>query len=215
MQHRRRAACIILLLPLLFGLLVAVAVYRVAWPRRPSAGRDTALLSAPTLAPTASPTQATTPLPTQTTTPSPARNVATSPQSTVAVASPTPQMPTDTLTALPEVLDRVLFPIIRGNHPQVDAATSADKKASPPELEASQTPTSTPRPTPTPTLAWPPALDRPSRSKLGLHVQWNNSPEIMEFVRRMRPAVIKAIDDLGFLAEVKQVLPHGEGGPDA
>lgn len=69
-------------------------------------------------------------------------------------------------------------------------------------------PTREPSPTPTPTVPWPPPLSEPSRSKLGLHVQWNNSPDIMEFVRRMLPAVIKALDDLGFVAEVKEVSPH-------
>jgi hypothetical protein len=57
-------------------------------------------------------------------------------------------------------------------------------------------------------LPWPAPLSQPSRSKLGLHVQWNNSPEIMEFVRRMLPAVIKPIGDLGFVAEVKEASPQ-------
>lgn len=78
-----------------------------------------------------------------------------------------------------------------------------------PTLTPSVTPTLTPvpSPTPTPTLPWPEPLERPSRSKLGLHVQWNNSPEIMEFVRRMKPAVVKSVGDLGFLAEVKAASP--------
>jgi hypothetical protein len=69
-------------------------------------------------------------------------------------------------------------------------------------------PTKTPRPSPTPTLPWPPPLAEPGRSKLGIHVQWNNSPEIMEFIRRMKPAVVKAVGDKGFLAEVKAVSPE-------
>jgi hypothetical protein len=69
------------------------------------------------------------------------------------------------------------------------------------------TPTLTPMPTPTPTLPWPPPLAEPARSKVGIHVQWNNSPEIMEFIRRMKPAVVKAAGDLGFLAEVKEDSP--------
>jgi hypothetical protein len=48
----------------------------------------------------------------------------------------------------------------------------------------------------------------PGHSKLGLHVQWNNSSEILEFVRRMKPAVIKGMDDLGFVAEVKAASPQ-------
>ncbi len=69
-------------------------------------------------------------------------------------------------------------------------------------------PTPLPSPTPTPTVPWPEPLSEPSRSKLGLHVQWNNSPDIMEFVRRMLPAVIKSLDDLGFVAEVKEASPQ-------
>lgn len=75
-----------------------------------------------------------------------------------------------------------------------------------PAAQATATPI--PPPTPTPTIPWPEALDAPGNSKLGLHIQWNNSPEIMEFIRRMKPAVIKAIDDLGFVAEVKQASPQ-------
>ena len=73
---------------------------------------------------------------------------------------------------------------------------------------ATFTPTPSPTPSPTPTIPWPEALEAPGRSKLGLHVQWNNSPEIMEFIRRMKPAVIKAIDDLGFVEEAKQASPE-------
>lgn len=73
--------------------------------------------------------------------------------------------------------------------------------------QSTPTPRPTPRPTATPTPPWPPPLEKPGRSKLGLHVEWNNSPDIMEFIRRTRPAVVKAAGDLGFLAEVKQVSP--------
>lgn len=45
-------------------------------------------------------------------------------------------------------------------------------------------------------------------SKLGIHVIRNNDPAIMEFVRRSQPAVVKAVDDLGFLEEVKEVSPR-------
>ena len=68
-------------------------------------------------------------------------------------------------------------------------------------------PTKTPKPTPTPTLPWPEALDQPSHSKIGIHVQWNNDSEIMEFVRRMKPAVVKSVGDFGFMAELKEVSP--------
>ncbi len=79
-------------------------------------------------------------------------------------------------------------------------------------------PTRTPSPTPT-----PPATETPTPyvvvipdlppstelgpSKMGLHVVRNNDPGIMEFVRQTQPAIMKAVDDLGFLAEVKSVSP--------
>ena len=69
-------------------------------------------------------------------------------------------------------------------------------------------PTNTPLPTATPTPAWPESLASPGRSKLGLHVQTNNSPNIMEFIRRVKPRVVKGVDDLGFLEEVKKVSPQ-------
>ena len=80
-------------------------------------------------------------------------------------------------------------------------------------------PTKTPTPTPTPTatatatryvstLPDLPPTDELGPSKLGLHVVRNNDPKIMEFVRQSQPAVMKAVDDLGFLAEVKEVSPR-------
>lgn len=73
------------------------------------------------------------------------------------------------------------------------------------------TPTRTPTPAPpTPYVSFIPRLpptDELGPSKLGIHVIRNNDAGIMEFVRQARPAVIKAVDDLGFLAEVKTVSP--------
>jgi hypothetical protein len=45
-------------------------------------------------------------------------------------------------------------------------------------------------------------------SKLGIHVVRNNHANIMEFVRKAQPAVMKGVDDLGFLEEVKEVSPR-------
>ncbi|HRN68601.1 MAG TPA: hypothetical protein PLD89_10810, partial [Promineifilum sp.] len=45
-------------------------------------------------------------------------------------------------------------------------------------------------------------------SKMGIHVARPNSEAIMEFVRAAHPAVVKGVDDLGFLAEVKAVSPR-------
>jgi hypothetical protein len=75
------------------------------------------------------------------------------------------------------------------------------------------TPTPTPSPTnppppPPSTPRWPEPLAAPGSSKLGLHIVVNNSPHIMEFVRRVRPAVIKSVGDFGLLAEVKRVSPE-------
>ncbi len=88
-----------------------------------------------------------------------------------------------------------------------DAATPTPVPTDTPDL-ATPKPTDTPLPTATPTPAWPETMAEPGRSKLGLHVQTNRSPNIMEFVRRVKPRVMKGVDDLGFLAEVKQVSPQ-------
>jgi len=63
-------------------------------------------------------------------------------------------------------------------------------------------------PTPLPTPAWPLALSQPGRSKLGLHVIQNNSPDIMEFIRRTKPAVIKGLGGFGWSIDVKRVSPE-------
>lgn len=44
-------------------------------------------------------------------------------------------------------------------------------------------------------------------SKLGIHVTRNNSPRIMAFVEAVQPAVVVAVGDLGWLADVKRVSP--------
>ena len=112
-------------------------------------------------------------------------------------SSPASEVQTESPTPCPTAArEGVLFPLVKRQRP---SAT--------PSPTSTSTPTSTPAPTATPTLSWPPPLETPGRSKLGLHVQWNNSPEIMEFVRRMKPAVIKAVGDYGFLVEVKEVSP--------
>jgi len=69
-------------------------------------------------------------------------------------------------------------------------------------------PPAAPQPTPQPTPNWPPALSQPGPSKLGLHVIQNNSPNITEFIRRTRPAVIKALGGFGWAAQVKEVSPE-------
>ena len=79
----------------------------------------------------------------------------------------------------------------------------------PPTPTLTPTPSNTPAPTPynsfIPNL--PPSSDL-GPSKLGIHVNLNNDPAIMEFVRRAQPAVMKSVGDFGFLEEVKQVSPR-------
>lgn len=67
-------------------------------------------------------------------------------------------------------------------------------------------PSATPLP-PTPTLAWPDPLTGQTASKLGLHVVRDEDPYVIEFVRRVHPRVMKGLDDVGWLAEVKAASP--------
>lgn len=77
-----------------------------------------------------------------------------------------------------------------------------------PAATASPAPTAASSPTPRPTLNRPPLPAPRAGSKLGLHVIRNNSPLIMDFVRQARPAVIKAVDDLGWLTDIKNTSPE-------
>jgi hypothetical protein len=108
--------------------------------------------------------------------------------------------PTPNRTSLPagrSLFDAYLPYVARGSSPNVSATPTMVP-----------VPTNTPKPTATPTPAWPETLASPGRSKLGLHVQNNNSPDIMEFIRRIKPRVVKGVDDLGFMEEVKKVSPQ-------
>lgn len=77
----------------------------------------------------------------------------------------------------------------------------------PPAYGPVLTPVSEPPPVP-PAPDWPPGRTELTGSKLGVHVTFNNDPYIMEFVRRVRPRVMKAVGDLGWLSDVKQVSPN-------
>lgn len=83
-------------------------------------------------------------------------------------------------------------------------------------------PTNTPRPTPTntPTITplpatpyvsyipdLPPSTDL-GPSKMGLHIIRANDANIIEFVKQGQPSVIKALDNFGYLAEVKAASPR-------
>jgi hypothetical protein len=81
-----------------------------------------------------------------------------------------------------------------------------------PTVNQQPTPTETPtKPEPpavSPTPGWPDGLASRTSSKLGLHVVRNNDPYIMEYVRRVRPRVMKSVDDLGWLSDVKLASPN-------
>lgn len=75
---------------------------------------------------------------------------------------------------------------------------------------ATATPTTTPTATPTPQVAFTPVVPEipiSSRSKLGIHVI-RMSAEGMDFIRNTHPIIVKGVDDLGFLAEVKEISPN-------
>ncbi len=127
--------------------------------------------------------------------------------------TPLPAYPPDvTATRVPPVPSGAGTPlylpfIIEGIPPQEVSAPTLT-----PTIQATPKPTKpkatrTPKPTRTPEVPWPEPLQGPSRSKLGVHIQWNNSPDIMEFIRRMKPAVVKGMGDLGYMEEVKIASP--------
>ncbi len=55
---------------------------------------------------------------------------------------------------------------------------------------------------------WPAEAAGLTQSKIGLHALSTGDPYTMEFVRRTKPRVVKAVGDFGWLAEVKQVSPE-------
>jgi hypothetical protein len=127
-------------------------------------------------------------------------------------SSPAATLP-DTATVPPTY---TTFPLVTPGHDDVAGQPiSATMTPSTTPLLPTRTPPATDTPTPTATstryasvLPDLPPTDELGPSKLGLHVVQNNDPAIMEFVRRAQPAVMKAVDDLGFLAEVKEVSPR-------
>ena len=111
----------------------------------------------------------------------------------------------------------VFLPVLPGG--AATAAGSGQPAAPPAEATAAATPVAqppppavapTPLPPPTPYVSnIPDYRPRPELgpSKLGIHVARPNSPAILAFVRAAHPAVVKGVDDLGFLAEVKAASP--------
>ncbi len=107
----------------------------------------------------------------------------------------------------------VFIPLMPGGQPAT--AEPPTLAAEPPPVAAEPTdeppPPPTAAPIATPYVSYiPDYAPRPELgpSKLGIHVARPNSPAIMEFVRAAQPAVVKGVDDLGFLAEVKAASPQ-------
>jgi len=139
----------------------------------------------------------------------------------VACNTPPPAAPTPTFPAVPieattgntpapspAASSEVFVPLLPGGAAESAAPTSAPEETRPPTSEpplaTRHSPPATPYVSHIPDYTPRPEL---GPSKLGIHVARPNSPAILEFVRAARPAVVKGVDDLGFLAEVKAASP--------
>lgn len=112
--------------------------------------------------------------------------------------------PTDTSAALETATDTVQPP---SNTP-APSATEPSQTPKPSNTPVPPKPTDTPLP-PTPTVdPWPAVRSGLAASKIGLHVILNDDPRIMEFIKRTKPRVIKGLDNLDWMAMVKQVSPQ-------
>lgn len=131
-------------------------------------------------------------------TPEPYPGVTPTPSATGSATPARSSTPTLTATPSPWAPDGYHLPLITRRHTMATPA---------PTLTPTPTRTPTPTVTPTPTRPWPEALSEPGPSKLGLHIQWNNSPDILEFIRRYRPSVVKGVGDVSYMAEVKALSP--------
>lgn len=115
-------------------------------------------------------------------------------------------------TAIPTgAAAEVFVPLLPGGglSPTMIPSSTPLPTGAPPIEPESQPPTAAP--TGTPYISYiPDYAPRPELgpSKLGLHVARPNSPAILEFVRAAHPAVVKGVDDLGFLADVKAASPE-------
>lgn len=143
---------------------------------------------------------------------------------TLAALAPTPQVPTETQaqvlsiptwTATPPGARRTLVQTQFTSPTPFPTATPFSRRTATgepvtiiPAATPSPEPTVAGSPAPRPTMNRPPLPTPRAGSKLGLHVVRNNSPLIMDFVRRAQPAVIKAVDDLGWLVDVKTASPE-------
>jgi hypothetical protein len=105
--------------------------------------------------------------------------------------------PSGSPSATPAV--SVFFPFVPHEWPFNPTPRPPDPPAQPPPTE--------PPPSPTP-LPWPDPIDGQTASKLSVHTLNNGEPYVMEFVRRVKPRVIKAVGDVGWLKDVKAVSPQ-------
>lgn len=134
--------------------------------------------------------------------------------SPAATLSPTPAVltgTTDSPTASPTAAGgEVYVPMVPGGALEPTIEPSREPVIAPTDEPANPAPPP-PAPVGTPYVSFIPE-PKPRRdlgpSKMGIHVARPNSPAILEFVRAAHPAVVKGVDDLGFLAEVKAASPE-------
>ncbi|HLF03113.1 MAG TPA: hypothetical protein VI547_14115, partial [Anaerolineales bacterium] len=121
---------------------------------------------------------------------------------------PTPYLVTLTPAATPHTVSSETPVATVTETPSETPTEPAPTSSVPTDTAAPPPPTEVP-PTPAPTVdPWPAYMAAPGPSKMGIHVIFNDDPRIMEFIRRVKPRVVKAVDNHGFLAEVKQVSPQ-------
>lgn len=130
---------------------------------------------------------------------------------TVPYPAPADTTATTLAATYPATTAEVFVPLLPGGGqaPPPTATATPEPTSAPAQEPAANPPTAAP--TGTPYVSYiPDYTPRPELgpSKMGIHVARPNSPAIMEFVRAAQPAVVKGIDDLGFLAEVKAVSPQ-------
>ena len=136
------------------------------------------------------------------------------PTPTASLAVDLPPAATDGIVAIstaeptPAAVAEVFVPLLPGgSQPTATQPPTAAPTAAPTDEPVVPLPT----PVSTPYVSYiPDYTSRPELgpSKMGIHVARPNSEAIMEFVRAARPAVVKGVDDLGFLAEVKAASPE-------
>jgi hypothetical protein len=114
----------------------------------------------------------------------------------------------DTATAAPSNTPRPADTKI----PEPTEAEATEQPAPDTPVPPSDTPEPPPGTPPTPTPIprrdiWPSPNAGVTVSRIGLHAVRNASPRIMQFVRTVHPVVFKAVDDVGWLSDVKRESP--------